>query len=121
MIKLVLLLTSIVSINFIISFYELLGITQNGEPQEIEIIFTKSPIGVESGQPVYPISTKVFVKSSDEKEFTISVNGGKELKEKASKIELSSFIQPQANTYTVVVFARSENFEGQKIFGFTTK
>ena len=103
------------------SFGELLGITQNEESQEIEIIFTESPIGVESGQPVYPINTKVFVKSLDEKEFTISVNGGKELKEKASKVELSNFIQPQANTYTVVVVAKSENFNGQKMFGFTTK
>lgn len=121
MIKFVLLLTSAITFNFTLSFGEILGISQGEKPQEIQLIFTENPIGVESGQPIYPVSTKVFVKSASEKEFTISVNGSSELKAQGSKVDISNYLNPIADTYTVVVEAKDRESSNQKIFGFTTK
>jgi hypothetical protein len=99
----------------------MLGITTNKNSQEIELVFSENPIGFESGEPVYPVDTKVFVKSIEEKEFTISVNGGDVLKAIGSKVEITNYINPQADTYTVVVEAKTEKEVLQKIFGFSTK
>lgn len=121
MIKLVALLTSTIAINFTLSFGEMLGIPQNEKPQEIQLYFSENPIGVESGQPVYPINIKVFVKSVEEKEFTISVNGSSEFVENGSEVDISRFINPIADTYTVVVEAKDEDESLHKVFGFSTK
>lgn len=121
MIKFVVLLTSVITLNFTMSFGEFLGVPQNEKPQEVQLYFSESPIGVESGQPVYPISTKVYVKSIEEKVFTISVNGSSEFVENGSEVDITRFINPIADTYTVVVDAEDEDSSTHKVFGFTTK
>ncbi len=121
MIKFVVLLTSAITFNFTLSFGEILGLTNENTIQEINLSFTEEPIGFESGQPVYPISTKVYVTSSIEKEFTISVNGGKEFTKNGSEIDISNFIKPHADTYTVLVEAKANEETAHKIFGFSTR
>ncbi len=121
MIKFVVLLTSAITFNFTISFGELIGLSQSEKPQAVQLQFSESPIGVESGQPVYPVKTKVFVKSLEEKEFTISVNGSAEFVENGSKVDISRFINPIADTYTVVVEAKDDEESLHKVFGFSTK
>ena len=121
MIKFVVLLTMAISFNFTISFGEYLGISNDIDPQEILLVFSENQIGVESGQPVYPVNTKVFIKCTEQKELTISINGGKEIKKNAAKVDLSNYLDPYANTYTVVVEVADEGNKSQKIFGFTTK
>ncbi len=121
MIKFVILLTSAITFNFTLSFGEMIGYSQSEKPQEIQLHFSESPIGVESGQPVYPISTKVYVKSVEEKQFTISVNGSSEFVENGSEVDISRFINPIADTYTVIVEAQDEDESLHKVFGFSTK
>lgn len=121
MIKFVVLLTSAITFNFTLTFGEMLGITASGEKEEIQLVFSEKPIGFESGQPVYPINTKVFVKCSGEKELSISVNGGKELKKNTTKVDLSNYLMPHADTYTILVQAKGDKKSDQQIFGFTTK
>ena len=121
MIKFVVLLTSAITFNFTIAFGDVLNFNQNTRAQEVQLFFTESPIGVESGQPVYPIKTQVFVKSNQEKEFTISVNGSAAIVESGSEVDISKFINPHADTYTVVVEAKSQDDSTHKVFGFTTK
>jgi len=121
MIKFVVLLTSAITFNFTLSFGEMLGLNQTEKPEAIQLFFTESPVAVESGQPVYPLDTQVYVKSTQEKEFSISVNGSAELKASGLKVDISNFINPMGDTYTVVVEAKDQESSIQKIFGFTTK
>ncbi|MEP5611907.1 MAG: hypothetical protein ABJP45_06640 [Cyclobacteriaceae bacterium] len=121
MIKFIVLLTSAITFNFTLSFGEMLGISQSEKPEEIQLFFTENPLGFESGQPVYPIDTKVFVKSTQEKEFIISVNGSSDLKATGLKVDISNYLNPIADTYTVVVEAKGQESSNHKVFGFTTK
>lgn len=121
MIKFVILLTSAITFNFTLSFGEMLGITNNAEKEEIQLVFSENPIGFESGEPVYPVNTKVYVKCSKEKELSISVNGGKELKKSGLKVDISNYLKPHADNYTVIVKVQEDEETDQKIFGFTTK
>ncbi len=121
MIKFVVLLTSAITFNFTLSFGEMLGITSSTETEEIQLVFSENPIGFESGEPVYPVDTKVYVKCDEEKELSISVNGGKELKKVGSKVDISNYLKPHADSYTVIVQAEDNEESEQKIFGFTTR
>ncbi|MEQ9404454.1 MAG: hypothetical protein RIM99_12750 [Cyclobacteriaceae bacterium] len=121
MIKFVVLLTSAITLNFTMSFGEILGISGVEKPQEIQLIFSETPIAFESGQPVYPINTEVYLKCEKEKNFTISVNGGKEIKKNGSRVDISSLINTHADTYTVLVEAEDGKSKSQKIFGFTIR
>jgi hypothetical protein len=119
MIKFVVILTAAISLNFTLSFSEYLGLKSSNKSEEIQIIFSESPIGVESGQPVYPIETKVFIKSNEEKKFIISINGNAELNENGSFFEITKFINSQADTYTVVIESMNQNRSTHRVFGFT--
>lgn len=122
MIKFVVLLTTAITFNFTVTFGEYLGISDEDVAQEIQLVFSQKPIGVEGGEPVYPVTTQVKVKAADEQMFTISINGGKEIQETSAEVDLSKYIVPQANTYTVMVEAvDSKNQTTQKIFGFSTQ
>ena len=121
MIKFVVLLTTAITFNFTLSFSDLIGLPQKENAQEIQLVFTENQIGVESGQPVYPLNTKVFVKALTEKELIVSVNGSKELKENGTEVDLSRFISANADTYTVIVEAKDGNSDIHKVFGFSTK
>ena len=121
MIKFVLLLTSAITFNFAIAFGEMLGIVSDSG-NDIHLEFSEKPIEFESGQPVYPISTKVFVVNSVEKELSISVNGRSEITKVGSKIDISEVLKPHADTYTVEVETLDrESNSIHKIFGFTTR
>ena len=89
--------------------------------QEIEIMFNKVPIGIESGEPVYPLNTEIVVKTSRKKEITVNINGIDQIKETASEVNISKLVELKEDTYTVVVTTVDEDQTVQKIFGFILK
>lgn len=117
MVKFVVILTTAITFNFTLSFGEILGISEK-EIQEVKLVFSEEPIAYESGQPVYPIQMEVYVQNPEKKTVSISVNGGQEIIDSNEKIDLSDYLKPHGNTYTVAVQLPDNN---QEVFGFTTK
>lgn len=113
MIKFVLILTSVVSLNFAVSFNEAdLEPTQDA----FELIFSEKAIAVESGQPVYPSNTKVWVSNNDSNldAVTVFVNEDEAIIQSKEKVELSKITKLESGTYTLIVKAGQES-----TFGFT--
>ncbi|MEM9340602.1 MAG: hypothetical protein AAGA66_17845, partial [Bacteroidota bacterium] len=98
MVKIVFLLSSIVSSSFNVS---------SGNPpiapQEIQIIFSEEPVAFESGQPVYPSTTNVMVKVPIERTLLISVDGGKEMKEFSKEVDITKYLGGRIGTHNVLV------------------
>lgn len=112
MIRLVLILTSVVSLDFAVSFKA----TESKEVQEsTELIFSNDAIAVESGQPVYPKDTKVWISTIENmEEIKLQVNEREAVVKNEKKIDLSKVITLESGTYTLVVNDRQES-----TFGFT--
>lgn len=113
MIKFVLILTSVVSLNFAVSFT---GTNYQVSQESMELIFSNEAVAVESGQPVYPSNTKVWLSSNDDsiKEITLLVNENEAVIKNEAKIDLSEITTIESGTYTLVVNAGQES-----TFGFT--
>jgi hypothetical protein len=113
MIKFVIILTSVVSINFAVSFQ---NTDLSTSQEDVELIFSEEMIGVESGQPVYPNNTKVWFSNNNINldEVTVFVNEDEATIASKEKIDLSKITKLESGTYTLVVNAGQE-----RTFGFT--
>ncbi|WP_425392329.1 hypothetical protein [Ekhidna sp.] len=111
MIKLVSILISVVSFNFVVSF----GTTKaENQPQDVEIQFGDKAVAIESGQPVFNKGTKIWLSNPKKEEIKIFLNEAeKEIRSK--KVELSEITKLDEGTYTLVVNTKND----EKVFGFT--
>ena len=112
MIKFVLILTSVMSLNFAVSFSEM---ELRANQETVKLIFSQDVIAVESGQPVYPSNTKVWVSNTENaEEVKLLVNEKEMVIANQKKIDLSKITKIESGTYTLIVKANQEN-----TFGFT--
>ncbi|MFK7951537.1 MAG: hypothetical protein AB8B73_01725 [Ekhidna sp.] len=111
MIKFVLILTSVISLNFTTAFTEV-----ESEKKSVELNFSQAAIAVESGQPVYPSNTKIWITSNnkDLKKIELLINESEITIENQHKIDLSNVAKINSGTYTLIVKAEQET-----TFGFT--
>lgn len=117
MIKIIALVTSLLSINLTDTAPD-----HSITPQEIQILFSEDPIAFEGGQPVYPSTTKVIVKVPNERTLFITVDGGKEMEAYSKEVDITEHLGGRLGTHTVLVRTEGEDNETiQKIFGFSTK
>ena len=112
MIKFVSILTGVLSLNFMVSYTSPWGT----QPENVLVEFSKSAIGIESGQPVFTRDTKILVSNPKAEKVKIFINEDeKELKE--SKIELSNL---EEGTYTMIIVSADENKQNdEQTIGFT--
>ncbi|WP_420318281.1 hypothetical protein [Ekhidna sp.] len=111
MIKLVFILISVVSFNFVVSF----GTTKaENQPQEVEIKFSDKAVAIESGQPVFAKGTKIWLSNPQKEEIKLFLNE-EERKVNSKKVELSEIAKLDEGTYTLVVNTSND----EKVFGFT--
>lgn len=113
MIKFVLILTSVVSLNFAVSFNNLdLELSQ----KSIELIFSEKAVAIESGQPVYPSNTKIWISKNDNSlsEVKLLVNEDEAILTSNEKIDLSNVTDLESGTYTLIVKDVNES-----TYGFT--
>ncbi len=91
-------------------------------PQEIQITFSEEPVAFESGQPVYPATTHVTVKTPKEKTLLIVVDGGKEMKKHSKEVDITKYLSGRVGTHTVMVKTLDSGNESiDNIFGFNIK
>jgi len=110
MIKFVSILISVLSLNFMVSFTA----RDKDQLEEIEVDFSTTPIGFESGQPVFSKDTKVVVSKTAKENMKLHIN--EEEKELSSdKIELAGL---KEGTYTIMV-VEPEKKKSIATVGFT--
>ena len=110
MIKFILILFSVVSLNMIVSFQT----TSPNQSQDVDIEFSQTAIAIESGQPVFMEGTKIWLNNPKKESIQLYLNE----EEKAlseEMVDLSAITDLKAGTYTLVVNTSAE----EKIFGFT--
>ena len=100
------------SLNFAVSFSE----TEFKTNQDtVKLIFSQDIVAVESGQPVYPTNTKVWLSNVENaEEVKLLVNDKEALIANQKKIDLSEITKIESGTYTLIVKANQES-----TFGFT--
>ena len=115
MTKLISLLVSVVSLNFMVAYTAL----DENQPNAVDLEFSNNAIGIESGQPVFSSNTKVWVSNPGKKKVKLYINEEeKEISE--SKIELSEITTLAKGTYTLVVISEDDtNSTSESFFGFT--
>lgn len=111
MIKLVSILISVVSFNFVVSFNTTMAESQ---PQEVEIQFSDKAVAIESGQPVFTKGTKIWLSNPKKEEIKVYLNEN-EKEVNSEKLDLSEITNLNEGTYTLVVNTVKE----EKVFGFT--
>ena len=115
MIKLISILLSVMSLNFVVSYTA----AEKAQHDDVDLEFSKNAIGIESGQPVFSSDTKVWVSKSGTEKVKLYINEEeKEISE--NKVELSQLTELKEGTYTLVVVTTDEsNNTTESVFGFT--
>ncbi|SNT36352.1 hypothetical protein SAMN05421640_3561 [Ekhidna lutea] len=111
MIKFVLILVSVVSFNFVVSYTTTM---ENTQPNEVAVVFSDEAVAIESGQPVFTKGTKIWVTNPNKEDIKVYLNE-KEDKISDEKVDLSQITNLNEGTYTLVLNTDSE----EKVFGFT--
>ncbi|MEM6736385.1 MAG: hypothetical protein AAGC64_10145 [Bacteroidota bacterium] len=110
MIKFVSILVTLVLLNFTAP-----EVINHVRIDDVKVEFSEKAIGIESGQPIFPRITKVWVSNPTEEKYKLYFN--EEEKELADeKIEISGL---DPGTYTLMILASKNSKEEKRTVGFT--
>jgi len=107
MIKLVVMMSSI-----LLSFNAFEGRSQI---ENVEVEFSKQAIGIESGQPIFTMDTKIWVSNPTDETIKLFINEEeREMMDK--KVEISGL---NKGTYTLMIVGTEKNEGEKRTIGFT--
>ncbi|GAB4244741.1 MAG: hypothetical protein Tsb0034_23050 [Ekhidna sp.] len=99
------------SLNFMVS----LTASNETQPGNISVEFSKSAVAIESGQPVFSKDTKIWVSNPTMEEVKIYINE----QEKVGKDSKIEFQDLEEGTYTLMIVPAKKSAEESEIVGFT--
>jgi len=108
MIKVIILFASLFS-------FTLSNTEHNAQIEYVEVEFSNQAIGIESGQPIFTVDTKIWVSNPTDEPFKLFINEDeKEMSEK--KVEISGL---DKGTYTLMIVGVEKNDGEKRTVGFT--
>ncbi len=85
--------------------------------EEVIVEFSEKAIGIESGQPIFAQSTKIWVSNPTKEDYWMYIN--EEQKELTKeKVEITDL---EPGTYTLMILPTEESTEEKRTIGFTIK
>jgi len=110
MIKFVSIVISVMSLNYTASLTPI-----GTQLEDVEVEFSEKAIGIESGQPIFPKNTKIWVSNPKKEKIKLFIND-EEKEVKDEKVEITGL---KEGTYTLMIVASEETSDEKKTVGFT--
>ena len=83
--------------------------------EDVEVEFSEKAIGIESGQPIFSKSTKIWVSNPTQEDYRMYINE-EEKKLNEEKLEIAGLT---SGTYTLMILAPKDSDEENRTIGFT--